>query len=107
MEDTQHFFVAVKVKHSLIFAPCLEADDLAYDPDDAKDVVGMGVCDKHVVDVGETDVGILHLSKDAIAPSGVHQQIVAIVLKNKAGVIAPSDHCVAGAEDDESIVHVI
>ena len=106
-EDAQHFLVAIEVEASLVSALRLQADDFAYHPDDAKYMVSMGMGDEHVVNVGEVDAGILHLAQDAIATTCVNQQVVAVVLQNKTGVVALGDHCVARAEDDEAIVHVI
>ena len=85
IEEAQHLFVAVEMEQSLIFAFCLETDDLADDPDDAKDMVGVGVGDSTCVD----------------------QQVVAVVLEDETRVIAPGDEGVASAEDDESVVHII
>lgn len=107
IEEAQHLFVTVEMEQSFIFAFCLETDDLADDPDDAKDMIGVGVGDKHVVDIGKTNASILHLTENAVASTCVDQQVVAVVLEDETRVIAPGDEGVAGAEDDESVVHII
>ena len=99
-DDAQHLGMAVYMKPALI---ARRREHHAYHPDGAQDVVGVGMGDIHVMQVLDGYPRLLEALQYAVAAAGIDQQGGRVGLQDKAGVVAPGDGGVAGAEYDDSV----
>lgn len=83
---------------TIVFAGQMPLNEHAHHPDDAQDVVGVGVGDVDVVYLSSVDAGPFQLRKHTVASPGVNEQLVAAIVHHEAGVVAVRYEGVAGPQ---------
>ena len=94
-------FVAPDVQLSLIFAGHHQIADLAHHPDNAQQMVAMGVGHDQMTDGSVRHVCLCQLGENAVAAAGIHKDVIVAALQGEAGVVTLGHHGVAGAKNDQ------
>ena len=69
------------------------------DPGGTQNMIRMAVGNKHSADGGDGHVELLQPYQDFIAASGIHQELIVVLLQKEAGVVAFQYHGTARAEE--------
>ena len=88
-----YHIMAVDMKLAAVFAFVHEVCNFAYDPDYAKDMIGMTMCHKHMMAPLVIKAGDLQLPENPIATASIRQkEAVILQFQIKTGIKAPGCH---------------